>query len=129
MISVNRCNSPSPALEIVRDGHVIFTHGYGGASPILECVELIGGNLEGSRVRTYEVDVIAARLLAYARIGSLEADRVTVEAARVLEDAGVEVSTCSIVGGEDDCGPCHDLEDFFQELRRSRRRLGLSWIT
>lgn len=114
---------------MLSNGHTIYTFGYGGTGPILECLENIGDHLRGTRVRTYEVDIVAARLLAFARVLAVETDRITVSAVQLLDDAGIEVRARQMVLGDDGCDLCYHLEDFFRDLRISPDRPNLSWIT
>ena len=72
MISTGRSTENHYGLEVLRDGHIIYTHGYGGSGPLLECVELFGHHLEGSHVRTVEVDLTCGRLMAFAGVRSVE---------------------------------------------------------
>ena len=80
-------------------------------------------------MRTYEVDIVAARLLAFARVIAVETDRITVSAAQFLDDEGIEVRARQMVNGDSGCDINYDLEDFFSDLRKSPDRLDLSWIT
>ena len=131
MISTVRSTMNHFALEVLRDGHMIYTHGYGGSGPILECVELLGHNMKGSNVRTVEVDLTSGRLLAFAGVHSVEAQRIAPGAFRVLAKAGIDVRAEDVLGPEADGGgePFDDLTDFYKRLRVSLSRHELAWVT
>ena len=131
MISTVRFPENHYALEVLRDGHVIFTHGYGGSGPLLECVELLGHHLEGSHVRTVEVDLTSGRLMAFAGVRSVEAERISPGAFRVLAQAGIDIMAAGVMGPEADniSEPFEDLTDFYKRLRVSRSTHELAWVT
>ncbi|MCJ2540234.1 MAG: hypothetical protein LN414_03070 [Candidatus Thermoplasmatota archaeon] len=119
------------ALEVLRDGHIIYTHGYGGSGPVLECVELLGHHLEGSQVRTVEVDLNSGRLLAFAGVTSVEAERISPGAFGVLAQAGIDIKAAGVMEREADnvSEPFEDLTDFYTKLRVSRSTHKLAWVT
>jgi hypothetical protein len=119
------------ALEVLRDGHIIYTHGYGGSGPVLECVELLGHHLEGSHVRTVEVDLNSGRLLVFAGVRSVEAERISPGAFRVLAQAGIDIKAAGVMEREADnvSEPFEDLTDFYTKLRVSRSPHKLAWVT
>lgn len=131
MISTVRSTVNHDALEVLRDGHIIYTHGYGGSGPVLECVEHLGLHLEGSHVRTVEVDLTSGRLLAFAGVRSVEAQRISPAAFMVLAQAGIDVKAAGVMGPEADdvSEPFEDLTDFYKRLRVSQSRLELVWVT
>ncbi len=130
MISTIRSTVNHYALEVRRDGHIIYTHGYGGSGPVLECVELLGRHLEGSHVRTVEVDLTCGRLLAFAGVSSVEAKRISPGAFGVLAKARIDVKAAGIMEQEADdvSEPFDDLTDFYKRLRVSLRRHELPWV-
>jgi hypothetical protein len=119
------------ALEVLHDGHVIYTHGYGGSGPVLECVELLGHHLKGSHVRTVEVDLTCGHLLAFAGAGSVETERISPGAFRVLAEANIDVQAADVMRQEADSvsEPFEDLTDFYKRLRVSLSRIELAWVT
>ena len=119
------------ALEVMRGGHMIYSHGYGGSGPILECVELLGHHLEGSHVRTVDVDLTSGRLLVFAGVRSVEAQRISPAAFMMLAQAGIDVKAAGVMGPEADdvSEPFEDLTDFYKRLRVSQIRLELVWVT
>ncbi len=131
MISTGRSTKNHYALEVLRDGHIIYTHGYGGSGPVLECVELLGHHLKGSHVRTVEVDLICSRLLAFAGVMSVEAEHISPGALRVLAEARIDVKAVGIMEQEadSDCEPFEDLTDYYKRLRVSLSRHELAWVT
>ena len=131
MISTVRSSVSHHPLEVVRDGHMIYTHGYGGSGPVLECVELLGHHLGGSHVRTVEVDLTCGRLLAFAGVSTVEAQLISPGAFRVLAEAGIDVKAAGVMDPEADdvSEPIEDLTDFYKRLRVSRSRHELAWVT
>ena len=63
-----------------------------------------------------------------AGVSAVEADRITVSASRVMDDADIDVRVRRMVEGTDDAETHRDHEEFFSALRVSRRRMTLSWI-
>lgn len=118
-------------LEVTRDGHLIYSFGYSGSGPLLECIELLGPNLEGASVRTTEVDRTCSLLLVFSKVRCVETDRITPGALQVLEEAGIELLTGNVEGTDSGevTAPVTDLRGFYDNLRVSRRRLELGWIT
>ena len=131
MLSTVRSALNHYALEVLRNGHIIYTHGYGGSGPVLECVELLGHHLEGSHVRTVEVDLNSGRLLAFACVRSVEAERISPGAFRVLAQAGIDIKAAGVMEPEADnvSEPFEDLTDFYVKLRVSRSIHKLAWVT
>ena len=130
MISTLSRDTSGPPLEVLRDGHVIFTFGYAGPGPVLECVEALGNHLMGSSVRTTEVDLICAQLLVFAGVTHVEAERITPSAFHVLAEGGVEVRAGGVAtpDSEDVGVPFTNGRDFFNSLRTSQNRMKLGWI-
>lgn len=131
MIIVQTPSRHRHPLEVLRDGHLIYTFGYSGSGPMLECIESLGPRLEGSCVHSSDVDLTCARLILGSGVRSLEADRITPRALQVLSEAGVEVRAGSLVEGNDhrDVDDGEDHAEFFRRLRVSRGRLELTWTS
>ena len=96
-------NDPSVAegIEVLRDGHVIFTYGYAGAGAVLECIELLGRAMGGTIVRTSALDEVSAKLLVFAGVQRVEPARATARALAALRRAGVEAEPRDVIEGPD----------------------------
>ena len=97
-------------IEVVRDGHVIFSFGYAGAGPVLDCIEWLGGAMRGAIVRTGSLDCASAKLLVHAGVKGVECGEATWGAMTALRASGVEVRTERILRGPDS-GPLSVLDN------------------
>lgn len=131
MISTLHDGSRRDPLVVLRDGHVIYVHGYAGAGPMLECVELLGHHLIGTCVCTSVIDVDCARLLVFAGVDRVEVDAITPLALQVLANAGVDILARGVaeLGPEDPGDPLEGVADFFCRLRTSTGYMGLGRVT
>jgi hypothetical protein len=100
---------PSRGIEVVRDGHVIFSFGYEGPGPVLECMEWLGAAMRGTLVRTGSLDGVSAKLLAHAGVKGVECGEATWGAMAASRAAGVEIWTDRILRGTDP-GPLSALD-------------------
>jgi hypothetical protein len=131
LITNTRGTENQHALEVVRDGHLIFTHGYGGSGPILECIELLGDHMRGTIVRTVVVDLMCGHLLMAAGVTSIETESISPSAFRMLAEAGVDVRANNLMGPDADEFGLDD-RGFGEILDRHwifQRRPSMMWVT
>jgi len=84
-------------IEVIRDGHVIFSFGYTGSGPVLECIEWLGVAMRGTMVRASSLDEVSAKLLVYAEVRGVECGEATWGAMAALKVAGIEIRTDRIL--------------------------------